>query len=306
MLHSLLKVQQMEMLKKNRKIKMKPSFILSAILHISAFVILYYGIPNFVSDIKTPTDFVMTAEVVTVGDFTNVVMKSSRVSEAKVTEDAKKAPKSISELQPAVPQKQEEKVVRSPEKQAEESKEIIPEAKKIKKAKEEPKKARPKPIPKESKSPKKRDDSFERSILKSLEESSKKDNEKKIEKDFSDLEKALIGDTNMEFNPELPLTMSELDAIKAQIISNWNVTSFSGAVGASDFRVIIEIDLDQQGYVLSVNPHYESNTSPYYRVFVESAIRATKLSSPLKNLNPQKYNTWKKITFEFDPSGMIY
>ncbi|MCH7943660.1 MAG: cell envelope biogenesis protein TolA, partial [Proteobacteria bacterium] len=39
----------------------------------------------------------------------------------------------------------------------------------------------------------------------------------------------------------------------------------------------------------------------FFRSMAESAIRAVRRASPLRNLPPEKYELWREITFSFTP-----
>ena len=85
---------------------------------------------------------------------------------------------------------------------------------------------------------------------------------------------------NTQFNPNLPLSMTEQDAIRQKIVSNWNVDL--GARGIETFVVQLRIWVLSDGTVQ--NAKIEGQTrmdDPAYRSFAESAIRAALKSSPL-------------------------
>lgn len=248
------------------------------------------------------TDYAVVTEVVPVSELTNVKVKESNRKD-EIQQQTKKAPKSVE----VAVNKEEPKPIDEKKPEIKEEAEKIPDKNEKKPDKPE-KPEQPKEIEKkkEENPKKKTDDSFEKSILKSLEEEAKKKNNKKVDKSFKDLADALKGETNKEYNQNLPMSMSEIDAIKSQISRNWNTTAFSGSVDAKTMQVVLEIKLDTGGNIISVKPKLERNRSPYYRPFVESTIRAVKSSSPLQNLSREKFHSWKEIEFRFDASGMIY
>lgn len=272
---------------------MNINLIKSICFHLALTLICYIGLPKIKKDINT--DYATVVEVVNISELTNVKVRDNAKQKPQKDTAKKAPPKSSmkeSKPEPAKPQS----------KAAELNAEKIPD----KAIKPDKKKEEKKEEPKDKKEPVKKDLNFEKAILKSLEESSKKDAEKKADKEFSDLEKALQGETNKEFNNNLPMSLSEIDAIKSQISRNWNTSSFSGAADAKDMSLTVKIDLDLEGNVLSVKPITSANNSRYYTPFVESAIRAIKASSPIKSLPKDKFHTWKEIEFNFDASGMIY
>lgn len=102
----------------------------------------------------------------------------------------------------------------------------------------------------------------------------------------------------------LPMTISELDALKQQVQRCWNVPT--GAVNAEDLVVSIEVRLNQDGS-LNGNPRIVnegSYKSDFHRIAAESAKRAVILCGPYK-LPADKYERWREITMNFDPKDMF-
>ncbi|MCE2993146.1 MAG: hypothetical protein ACK5WS_04585 [Alphaproteobacteria bacterium] len=290
---------------------MKSPLYYSILLHASILLLAIFGLPFF-SRTDVNQDFAMVVDVVPVSELTNVKVKTSDRKDNESTK-TKKAPQ-------AVEKEEDKKEEKKPETQKKEnSKTQDLEAEKIpdKKVKEEKKKEEKKPEPikekkddkkakEEKKNKKPKDDSFEKSILKSLDADAKKKDEAKLDKEFKDLSDALKGDTNKAYNDAAPMSVSEIDSIKSQIVKNWNTSSFAGASDAAGMQVIVVIELDMNANVVNVKPKPQSNGSIYYNVFVESAVRAVKMSSPLQNLPQDKFHRWKEIEFKFDSTGMIY
>lgn len=272
-------------------------------------VIMFFGLPSMPN--KLNNDYAIVTEVVPINEFTNIKIKkanktldekkfptksttplTSKVAPASpvnktmptITEDAEKAPN------PLVKNKVSEKP--KPPLKIQDDKKSTQE-----------KKVAQMPQDKKVADKKNSGDDFAKNILKSLEKDVKKSDT--LDKEFDEIEKLLKGETNKEFNSQLPLSMSEIDGIKSQITNSWNTASFSGSA-EKGLSVIVRIKLDRQGNVMDVKAVPESNSSPYYRAFVESTIRAVRSASPLKNLSPDKFSTWGEIEFRFDSSGMIY
>ncbi len=104
-------------------------------------------------------------------------------------------------------------------------------------------------------------------------------------------------------NPTQPLSMSEKDAIKAQISKNWNLDA--GAKDIDKVQVLLRIEMAQDGTVRNVTvaePGQLSN--PVYRAVAESAIRAVRLSSPLK-YPVQKYDSFKEFELLVKPGDAL-
>ena len=111
------------------------------------------------------------------------------------------------------------------------------------------------------------------------------------------------------YDPGLPLSMSELDAIRSQIAKCWSVPA--GAKNAENLQVTLRVQLQQDGTVITVEladesvPRYGSGDT-FFRAAADSALRAVRQCSPLKNLPPEKYQTWKDIIMTFDPKEMLF
>ena len=82
------------------------------------------------------------------------------------------------------------------------------------------------------------------------------------------------------YNPEMPLSVSEQDAIRQKIVSNWNVDL--GAKDVETFVVELRIWVLPDGTVQSARiESTQRMDEPAYRSFAESAVRAALESSPL-------------------------
>ncbi len=207
-------------------------------------------------------------------------------------------------------QQEEKKEEKKPEPPKEQPK---PEPKPEPKPVEEKKPAPVKPkelekMPEEKKPEPKKEkpaDDFE-SVLKDVSKIKPKQDFSKIEKAFAeDAKTTRKGSSN--YDPTKPLSASEIDAIKEQIHKCWNIPS--GAKDAKDMQVRVRVSLAQDGSVINVSIADTSRYNggdPFYVSFADSAVRAVRLCSPLKDLPKEKYSTWRDIELNFDPKEMIY
>jgi len=154
---------------------------------------------------------------------------------------------------------------------------------------------------KENKQEKLKDKSKAESILKSIEkiksQTAKKDKEiKKEDEKISEDKVTNLGEK---------LTISEKDAIRRQFYSCWIVPA--GAKNIKDYKVSIKLRLDTTGEVTSSNlTNSLKNADPFYRTLAESAVRAVNHPDCKKLKVPKrKYETWKEMILDFDPSLMI-
>jgi outer membrane biosynthesis protein TonB len=105
----------------------------------------------------------------------------------------------------------------------------------------------------------------------------------------------------------LPLTMSEIDAIRLQIQKCWSVPA--GARDAENLVVRIEFRLNPDGSlrgepVILDRERMERPGQEFFRAAAESARRAVLQCTPL-TLPPEKYESWKDIKLNFDPRDML-
>ena len=102
------------------------------------------------------------------------------------------------------------------------------------------------------------------------------------------------------------LTLSEEDALRAQIFGCWTVPL--GLPYDEDLLVRIKLQLKQDGTILKseILDHERMNKpgQKFYKVLAESALRAVRICQPLRV--PQSgYDKWKNIQLNFNPMEML-
>ena len=102
------------------------------------------------------------------------------------------------------------------------------------------------------------------------------------------------------------LTLSEEDALRAQIFGCWTVPL--GLPYDDDLLVRIKLELKQDGTISrsEILDHERMNRpgQKFYKVLAESALRAVRICQPLRV--PQTgYDKWKTIQLNFDPMEML-
>jgi len=221
------------------------------------------------------------------------VEEKPKIEESKPIEEAKPA-----EAKEVLPEKKEET---KEEKPKEEEKKPVEEPKKLEEKKEEKK---PAEKPKEKKKKEAKTDELD-SLLKNLEQSSEGDNSKSNKHKRSkkvDNAKEAKG----VYTDGLPLSDSETSLIKRQIERHWSNIP-AGARGNNKARVVISITLDKAGNVEQAKvkekicPNIPASVC---EALADSAIRAVWQASPIENLDPARFNHWKEINFNFDPSRL--
>ena len=102
------------------------------------------------------------------------------------------------------------------------------------------------------------------------------------------------------------LTLSEEDALRAQIFGCWSVPL--GLPYDEDLLVRIKLSLKKDGTITKseILDHQRMNRpgQKFYKVLAESALRAVRLCQPLK-VPPTGYDKWKDIQLNFNPTEML-
>ena len=102
------------------------------------------------------------------------------------------------------------------------------------------------------------------------------------------------------------LTLSEEDALRAQIFGCWSVPL--GLPYDQNLLVRIKLKLKKDGTIMKseILDHERMNRpgQKFYKVLAESALRAVRLCQPLK-VPPTGYDKWKELQLNFNPSEML-
>ena len=102
------------------------------------------------------------------------------------------------------------------------------------------------------------------------------------------------------------LTLSEEDALRAQIFGCWSVPL--GLPYTDSLLVRIKLELKKDGTVLKseILDHARMNQpgQGFYKVLAESALRAIRICQPLR-VPPTGYEKWKDIQLNFDANEML-
>jgi len=102
------------------------------------------------------------------------------------------------------------------------------------------------------------------------------------------------------------LTLSQEDALKAQIFGCWSLPL--GLPYKENLLVRIKLKLKPDGTVLrsEILDHARMNTpgQGFYKVLAESALRAIRICQPLR-VPPTGYEKWKDLQLNFDANEML-
>ncbi len=266
---------------------MNRSLIASSVLHIIVIAITALSLP-FLS--KKPIDLppIVSIELIQITEKTNIPFapKAKKIIE-KVKEKEKKLvseqapPKKVKKIKPdAVPMPQNE----------------IEKVKKIKDDKQNPEKIdnEVKQVSEFEKKELFNPDNIAALIDKSKEESAEFFKNEKVSQDQ---------EKNFE---NTGLTLSEEDALKAQIFGCWSIPL--GLPYNENLLVRIKLQLKPDGSVIrsEILDHARMNKpgQGFYKVLAESALRAVKLCQPLR-VPSTGYERWKELQLNFDAREML-
>ena len=107
-------------------------------------------------------------------------------------------------------------------------------------------------------------------------------------------------------NSVITITLSEEDALKAQIFGCWSIPL--GLPYNENLLVRIKLELKPDGTITKIEilDHDRMNQpgQGFYKVLVESVLRAIKLCEPLK-VPADGYERWKELYLNFDAREML-
>jgi hypothetical protein len=264
------------------------SIAISSGLHIIMFIITAMSLPFLA---KKPIDLppIVSVELIQITDKTNIPFapKAKKTIE-KIKEKEKKL---VSEqAPPKIVKKQKPDAIPLPD-------EKIDKVQKIKEKKQNPEK-----IDNEVKqvSEFEKDSLFDPNSIAALIDKSKVDSAEttnKTDKITQDQDK------NIDF---AGLSLSEEDALKAQIFGCWSIPL--GLPYDEDLLVRIKLQLKPDGSIISseILDHARMNRpgQGFYKVLAESALRAIKLCQPLR-VPTTGYERWKDLQLNFDAREML-
>mgnify|MGYP002011665997 FL=1 len=285
---------------------MNRSIIISSVLHVMLIFITAMSLPFLA---KKPLDIppIVSIELIQIAEKTNIPFapKAKKIIE-KVKEKEKKL---VSEQAP--PKKVEKtktKTVLSPEQNKKKIENEIPEAipfpeKTVKKIEtKEEKKQNPEKVDDEVKqvSEFEKKDLFDPNNIAALIDKSKEESAEVL-KTNNDITQDQ--DRNVE---NTGLTLSEEDALKAQIFGCWSIPL--GLPYNENLLVRIKLKLKPDGTVskTEILDHARMNKpgQGFYKVLAESALRAVKLCQPLR-VPTTGYERWKELQLNFDAREML-
>jgi len=281
------------------------SIIISSVFHVLLIIITAISLP-FLS--KKPLDIppIVSVELIQIAEKTNVPFAPKA---KKIIDKVKEKEKLVSEQAPPKKvKKTKTKTVLSPDQNNKKVENQTPEAiplpdKTVKKIKTiEEKKQNPEKVEKEVKqvSEFEKKDLFDPNNIAALIDKSKEETAEVVKKN-NDITQ------DQERNIENSgLTLSEEDALKAQIFGCWSIPL--GLPYNENLLVRIKLKLKPDGSVTKTEilDHARMNKpgQGFYKVLAESALRAVKLCQPLR-VPTTGYERWKELQLNFDAREML-
>ena len=284
---------------------MNRSIIISSVLHFFIIFLTAMSLPFLA---KKPLDIppIVSVELIQIAEKTNIPFAPKA---KKIIENVKEKEKKLVSEQapPKKVKKNKTKTVLSPD-QNKKIKNQTPEAiplpeKTLKKVKaKEEQKQNPEKVDNEVKqvSEFEKKDLFDPNNIAALIDKSKEDSAKEI-KSNNDVTQEQV--KNVE---STGLTLSEEDALKAQIFTCWSIPL--GLPYDENLMVRIKLKLKPDGSITKTEilDHARMNKpgQGFYKVLAESALRAVKLCQPLR-VPSTGYERWKELQLNFDAREML-
>lgn len=269
----------------------------SAMLHGVVLLFSIIGLPDFLTPKPPEEPVAISVELLPITNVSNV-----KPAEQPPEPEQKPEPKEAEQKKPSPPVKTAEAAPPPPPPDA------VPNPDQPKK-KEEKKPEQKKPEDQkqaEKKKEKPKEDPLA-AILKSVKKTAQK--EQKEDKKNSKAEDTASPNKSVSsnYNPAMPMTMSEKDAIMSQISKCWSVPA--GAKDAQNLVVVVNAEYNQDGSYIRAEIARESmgkyQSDPFFRAAADAAVRAVQRCSPLAGLPADKFETWRQMELRFDPKYML-
>ena len=266
---------------------MTRSLIYSLSFHAVMILLTVLSLPFM---IRQPVDLppIISVELIQISDKTNIPFapKARKVIE-KVKEEEKRV---VSEQAPPAA-KAKEKPDRIP----------MPDEKK-----EEKKLVKKKQNPKEIKPEIRQSSEFEKKEIIDTNQIAALIDKAKEEAALAEKTSSKVTQSNQKNSFATGLTLSQEDALRAQIFGCWSVPL--GLPYDGDLLVRIKLELKKDGTITKseILDHERMNKpgQKFYKILAESALRAVRLCQPLR-VPPTGYEKWKDLQLNFNPTEML-
>ena len=268
---------------------MTRSILLSIIFHSAMIVLTALSLPFMM---RTPVDLppILSVDLIQITDKTSIPFAAKA---AKILEEIKKKEEERIVSQQAPPsEKKKEKPDRIPlpEDLDKEKKQIVKKKQNPEEVKEEIRQA----------SEFEKDELFDPNQIAALIDKSKEETAKTLKKNKK------LTQSSVRTSFATGLTLSQEDALKAQIFGCWSLPL--GLPYHKNLLVRIKLKLKPDGMVLrtEILDHARMNQpgQGFYKVLAESALRAVRICQPLR-VPPTGYEKWKDLQLNFDANEML-
>ena len=267
---------------------MNRSIFLSVIFHTAMIVITTLSLPFMM---RTPVDLppILSVDLIQITDKTSIPF-AAKASE--ILEKIKKEEKRLVSEQAPPSEKKKEKPERIPLPD-----DLDKEKKKLVKKKQNPEEVKEQ-IRQASEFEKK--ELFDPNQIAALIDKSKEKTAETLKKNNK------ITQSSVKTSFTNALTLSQEDALKAQIFGCWSLPL--GLPYEKNLMVRIKLKLKPDGTVLrsEILDHARMNMpgQGFYKVLAESALRAIRICQPLR-VPPTGYEKWKDLQLNFDANEML-
>ena len=266
---------------------MNRSILISSVLHVVIIMITAMSLPFLA---KKPIDLppIVSVELIQITDKTNIPFAPKA---RKIIEKVKKEEKRVVSEQAPPSAKAKEKPDRIPlPNEKKEKKEIV-------KKKQNPEEIKPQI---------RQSSEFEKKEIIDTNQIAALIDKAKEEQAIKQKSSNKLTQSNVKNSFATGLTLSEEDALRAQIFGCWSVPL--GLPYDENLLVRIKLSLKKDGTIMKseILDHERMNKpgQKFYKVLAESALRAVRLCQPLK-VPPTGYDKWKEIQLNFNPTEML-
>ena len=268
---------------------MNKSIFLSLVFHSAMIIITAISLPSMK---RAPIDLppILTVDLIQITDTTNIPFAAKA---AKILEEIKKKEEErlVSEQAPPSEKKKEKPDrIPMPEDLNKEKKQIVKKKQNPKEVKEQIRQA----------SEFEKKELFDPNQIAALIDKSKTESAETLKKSDK------LTQSNVKTSFATGLTLSQEDALKAQIFGCWSLPL--GLPYQENLLVRIKLRLRPDGTVLrsEILDHARMNQpgQSFYRVLAESALRAIRICQPLR-VPPTGYEKWKDLQLNFDANEML-
>ena len=269
---------------------MTRSIFLSLVFHSVMIVLTAISLPFMM---RTPVDLppILSVDLIQITDKTSIPFAAKAAKTLEKIKKEKEKERVVSQQAPPSEKKKEKPDrIPLPEDLNKEKKEIVKKKQNPKEVKEEIRQA----------SEFEKEELFDPNQIAALIDKSKEETAETLKKNKK------LTQSNVKTSFATALTLSQEDALKAQIFGCWSLPL--GLPYHKNLLVRIKLKLKPDGTILKseIIDHARMNQpgQGFYKVLAESALRAIRICQPLR-VPPTGYEKWKDLQLNFDANEML-